>query len=257
MRVYGEQLESIEEMDGILHQKYIPNIPMARQRMCDIIPEELREQAFHYIHSHPASGHFGKIGTSTRAAQKFWWPGMGADVNRLVSKCEQCLAKLRKTDAKDCTHQPVQNSVRPGQKLNIDLVGPLPIAGAGRFKYIMTLQDSFTRYVESVPIRNKEASTCVNALLEKWISAFGCPEEVHSDQGREFVNNLWEDLCRRLEIGKTMTPPYSPQSNSVERFHRTLNALVRLYLDRDNPEWVHCCPWQYLPITPKFAQQQR
>ena len=141
LRVYGEQLESIEEMDGILYHKYIPNIPMARQRMRAIIPEELREQAFHYIHTHPASGHFGKIGTSTRAAQKFWWPGMGADVNRLVSKCEQCLAKLRKTDAKDCTHQPVQNSVRPGQKLNIDLVGPLPIAGAGRSKYIMTLQD--------------------------------------------------------------------------------------------------------------------
>ena len=120
---------------------------------------------------------------------------MGADVNRIVRKCEQCLAKLRKADAKDCTHQPVQNSVRPGQKINIYLDRPLPIAGAGRFKYIMTLQDSFTCYVAAVPIRNKEVSTCANALLEKWISAFRCPEEVHSDQGREFVNNLWEDLC--------------------------------------------------------------
>ena len=65
LRVYGEQLASIEVVDGILYQKYIPNIPMAKQRMRAIIPEELREQAFHYIHSHPASGHFGKIGTST------------------------------------------------------------------------------------------------------------------------------------------------------------------------------------------------
>ena len=69
LRVYGEQLESIEEMDGILYQKYVPNFPMARQKMHAIIPEELREQAFHYIHSHPASGHCGKIGNSTRAAQ--------------------------------------------------------------------------------------------------------------------------------------------------------------------------------------------
>ena len=31
LRVYGEQLEFIEEMDGILYKKYIPNIPMAKQ----------------------------------------------------------------------------------------------------------------------------------------------------------------------------------------------------------------------------------
>ena len=252
-RVYASHLSSLEEIDGILYQKYTPNIPMAKQIRRPIIPEELREQAFYYSHAHPASGHFGKIGTSTRAAQKFWWPGMGSDINRLVSRCEQCLAKLRKTNAKDCTHQPVQSSMRPGQKLNIDLVGPLPIAGAGRYKYIMTLQDSFTRYVAAVPIRNKEAVTCVEAMMEKWISAFGCPEEVHSDQGREFVNQLWGDLCRRLEIKKTTTPPYSPQSNSVERFHRTLNALFRVYLDRDDPEWVHCLPMAILAYNSKVC----
>ena len=253
LRTYGHQLESIEEIDGILYQKYMPNVPMARQRMRAIIPEELREQAFFYCHIHPASGHFGQIGTSQKAAQKFWWPGMGGDINRLVRNCQQCPAKLRKTDAKDCTHQPVQNSTRPGQKLNIDLVGPLPVTGAGRYKYIMTLQDSFTRYVAAVPIRNKEAITCVEALIDKWVSAFGCPEEIHSDQGREFVNNLWEDMCRRLEIKKTTTPPYSPQSNSVERFHRTLNALFRVYLDREDPEWVHCLPMAILAYNSKVC----
>ena len=129
LRTYGQQLESIEKVDEILYQKYMPNVPMARQRFRAIVPEELREQAFFYCHSHPASGHFGQIGTSQRAAQKFWWPGMGGDINRLVRECQQCLAKMRKTDAKDCTHQPVQNSTQPGQKLNIDLLGPIPLAG--------------------------------------------------------------------------------------------------------------------------------
>ena len=60
MWVYGERSESIEEMDGILNHNYIANIPMAKQRMHAINPEELREQGFHYTHSHPESGHFGK-----------------------------------------------------------------------------------------------------------------------------------------------------------------------------------------------------
>ena len=73
----------------------------------------------------------------------------------------------------------------------------------------MTPQDSFTWYVAAIPIRNKEATMCVDALIEKWISPLGCPEEVHSDQGKEFVNNLWGDSCQRLEVVKTMTLPYS------------------------------------------------
>ena len=42
LRIYAEQVDSFEEINGIWYQKYIPNVPMARQRMRAIIPEELR-----------------------------------------------------------------------------------------------------------------------------------------------------------------------------------------------------------------------
>ena len=115
----------------------------------------------------------------------------------------------------------------------------------------MTMQDSFTCYMAAVPPRNKEAVTCAEALIERWVGPFGCPKSIHSDQGREFTNKLWEDLCRALEIRKTKTPPYSPQSNSVERFHRTLNTLFRLYLERDDPEWFHVLPMAVLAYNSK------
>ena len=164
---------------------------------------------------------------------------MGAELRRRVDKCQEFLAKFQKFNAKDSEHKPVQNSNRPGKKLFINLVGPLPLTQTGAYKYVMTMQDSFTRYVAAVPLRNKEAVTCAEALIERWVGPFGCPESIHSDQGREFTNKLWEDLCRGLEIRKTKTPPYSPQSHSVERFHRTLNPLFRLYLERDDPEGFH------------------
>ena len=68
---------------------------MARQRMRAIILEELREHAFFFSHSYP-SGHFGKIGTSHQAAQRFWKPEMNGDINRWVNKCQECLAKIEK-----------------------------------------------------------------------------------------------------------------------------------------------------------------
>ena len=251
LRTYAHNIESLVEEDGTLYQKYTPNRPMDKQRLRVVVPEELREQVFYYSHVHPAAGHFGHKGTSTRAAQRFWWPGMGAELRRRVDKCQDCLAKFQKINAKDAEHKPVQISNRPGEKLYVDLVGPLPIATTGPYKYVMTMQDSFTRYVAAVPIRNKEAATCADALIERWVGPFGCPESIHSDQGREFVNSLWTDLCRGLEIRKTQTPPYSPQSNTVERFHRTLNTLFRLYLERDDPEWFHVLPMAVLAYNSK------
>ena len=84
---------------------------------------------------------------------------MGAELRRRVDKCQGCVAKIRSVNAKDAKHDPVQNSNRPGEKLYIDLVGPLPVTPTRTYKYVMTIQDSFTRYVMATPLRNKEAET--------------------------------------------------------------------------------------------------
>ena len=137
LHTYAHHLDSIEEKEGTLYQKYISNRPMDRQKLRAIIPEGLRDQVFYFSHIHPAAGHFGHRGTSTRAAQRFWWPGMGAELRRRVDRCQDCLAKVQKVNAKDSKHQPVQ-------KLYIDLVGPLPVTPTGAYRYVLTLQDGFT-----------------------------------------------------------------------------------------------------------------
>ncbi len=129
----------------------------------------------------------------------------------------------------------------------MDLVGPLPETQAGH-KYILTMMDGFSRYVSATTIPCKEASVVANQLLEHWICQFGTPVRIHTDQGREFCNMIWEQLMDRLQICKTETPPYNPQSNSVERFHKTLNQLLRVYMDRHNDRWdqiIHLATFAY------------
>ena len=103
LRTYAHNLGSLVEKEGTLYQKYTPNRPMNRQKLRAVVPEELRDQVFYFSHVHPAAGHFGQKGTSTRAAERFWWPGMGAELRRRVDKCQDCLAKLRKDSCKGCT----------------------------------------------------------------------------------------------------------------------------------------------------------
>ena len=76
-----------------------------------------------------------------------------------------------------------------------------------------------------------------NAILEEWITRYGCPASLITDQGTEFVNSVWSQLMDRLEIQKKVLPTYNPQSNLVERWHRTLNAILRCYLNRNDKSW--------------------
>ena len=142
---------------------------------------------------------------------------MTVDLKAKVGLCEACcLAKRRKHDVKATTHQPSKNGFI-GETLYVDLVGPLPQTAEGS-RYILTCEDGFSRFVSAYPIENKEAVTVAKVLLEKYLVTFGFPTRIHSDNGKEFCNKVWDELMDRLQIRKTTTPVYNANSKPVERF---------------------------------------
>jgi hypothetical protein len=116
------------------------------------------------------------------------------------------------------------------QRVGVDILGPLPPTADGN-KYILVFSDYFTKWVEAIPIKNQEATTIADALLE-FITRFGIPGEIHSDQGRQFISRIFDQVCARLGIVKTRTAPYHPQSDGmVERFNRTLLSALSKCVD--------------------------
>ena len=53
----------------------------------------------------------------------------------------------------------------------------------------------------------KEADTVARGLISEHFSVFGLPNQIHSDNGAEFVNKLWTELFSELKILHTRTPP--------------------------------------------------
>ncbi|GFW68511.1 retrovirus-related Pol polyprotein from transposon 412 [Trichonephila clavipes] len=67
--------------------------------------------------------------------------------------------------------------------------------------------DYFTKWPEVYPIPDQEAPTVAEAVVQHWISRYGVPLQLHSDQGRNFVSAVLKGVCELLGIDKTKTTP--------------------------------------------------
>lgn len=201
------------------------------------LPTEFRTLAFHSVHdlSHP-----GIKATKHLIKQKFFWPDMDRDVARWARSCIHC----QKVKVTRHTVSGVGQFERPErfQHLHIDIVGPLPTSSDG-FRYCVTMIDRSTGWPEAYPVQNITAETVARVVFEGWISRFGCPSKLTSDQGRQFESDLFSQLMKYLGIHKLRTTPYHPQSNGmVERWHRALKVALMARLKCNTSSWVDELP---------------
>ena len=97
-------------------------------------------------------------------------------------------------------------------------------------QYVLVMVDHFLRWTEACPLPNKMALAVADAFFQQIVCRFGMPAVIHSDQGREFENNLMQELCLLCGAHKTRTTPYHPASDGlVERFNRTLLMMLAMF----------------------------
>ena len=149
------------------------------------------EEVFKICHEGVAGGHRGVAGTLDKFPRTFFAMSAHEKIWRLVDRCNTCLAKERSIQAKRGPHVP--SSVRiVGEKIFIDLVSMSETMRKNR--YMLTVQDGFTKFASAYPICNKEAGTVARVLIHEHFSVFGLPNQIHSDNEAEFVNKLWTEL---------------------------------------------------------------
>ena len=122
-------------------------------------------------------------------------------------------------------------------------MGPFVSSKSGE-QYILSIIDSFIKYLILVPLKDNTASTVSKALYERVVGYFGCPRKLLSDRGKEFTGRIWTDLMDILGVQQVLTSPYYPQGNGiVERSHRTIRNLLRAHLSsEDDDNWVDLLP---------------
>lgn len=190
------------------------------------IPVSLREKVFHQIHdpAHPS----GKV-TDRMIRQRYVWPDMHRDIGKWCKNCIDCQQSKISRHVKVL---PEHFSAPDGRfdQVHIDIVGPLP-ASEG-YCYCLTMIDRFSRWPEAVPIKDTSAQTIARAFFDSWISRYGTPKVLTSDQGAQFESRIFSALLSLIGCQRIRTTPYHPKSNGmIERWHRVLKAAIMCHAD--------------------------
>ncbi|KAJ3666393.1 hypothetical protein Zmor_001836 [Zophobas morio] len=199
----------------------------------DQIPVILKE-----YHDNPSAGHPGYQRTLNKIKYKYKWKNMKDDIKRYVKQCDLC--QRNKTERKVRRHpmEITTTSTLPFERIALDIVGPLPITETGK-KYILTLQDDLTKYSLAFPIKNHEATTIANKLVNHFICKFGIPKQILTDRGQDFSSLLLKEVARLFSVlSKYKHPLIIPQTNgALERSHATLADYLKHYVSDKQTDW--------------------
>ena len=110
------------------------------------------------------------------------------DIDLNIQSCATCQRVNKRIETSAHSLHPIQVH-SPWHRIGIDLIGPLPRTSSGN-SYIVTCSDYFTKWPEAEAIPDKSAAT-VAKFLYKLITRHGSTVIIQSDQGREFVNQVY------------------------------------------------------------------
>lgn len=122
----------------------------------------------------------------------------------------------------------------PMQLWQMDIVGGVmlvdPLTGELSEVKVVTGVDDHSRYCVIASVVERATGRAVCAAFARALQVFGVPEEVLTDNGKQFTDRfgqggevLFDRICRENGIAHRLTQPASPTTTGkVERFHQTL-----------------------------------
>ena len=205
-----------------------------------VLPLNLFKYVMESIHIYLS--HIGRDKSMYLISQKYHRPGLKRLISKYVNNCQIC---QNKSGNRKRRLAEVQRIEPPNDRLecfSIDCVGPL-ISSQRRNKYIITMMDLFSRWVELVPVPNIKAETVAEKMLIHLFARFGIPVRIHSDNAQNFHSKLMKSICSVLNIKRTFTSALSPLSNgALEKFHLFLGNALKCTVSNNGRDWDQRLP---------------
>jgi transposase InsO family protein len=121
-------------------------------------------------------------------------------------------------------------------RVGIDLIEAMTDSVHGN-TYALVLVDYATRFPDVLPLPSKDAKTVAAGLMTMF-TRWEYPKEVLSDQGSQFLSQLFADLFYNAGIAHLVATEYAPSTNGlVERFNKTLKMMIMKFAEGHKENW--------------------
>lgn len=201
-----------------------------------VVPKSLEKEIMKRVHS---NGHFAKIKMKELLARDYYIRDIDKKIEEFLRSCIPCLMAMRKEGKQEGWLNPIEKESIPFDTLHIDHIGPLTETKK-LYNYILTVIDSFTKFVWLFPTKSTSSKETLNKLrIHQQI--FGNPRRIVSDRGTAFTSNEFEDYCKEENIQHVRITTGLPRGNGqVERVHRVLiPALTKLCIENPTLWYRH------------------
>ena len=196
-----------------------------------VVPRKYRTLALEVLHDQ--FGHLGIDRTTVLATGRFYWPHMTEEIRKYIQSCERCIRFKQRSE--NAPLKPLKAS-HPLKLVHMDF---LRIGGKeDKNANVLVITDHFTRYAQAYITSNQQASTAAKVFIDKFVTNYGFPEKILTDQAQVFNGTLYEAMCKEAKIKKVRTTPYRPQTNGqCERFNRTLMTMLGALPQDEKVNW--------------------
>lgn len=198
-----------------------------------VVPSSLRKLVLRNLHS----AHQGVAGMLARAETIVFWPGITHDVQRTRDGCYSC-----NTNAPSQAKTPAEELRLPSMPFQQVFADFFTFGG----RHYLIVGDRLSGWPEiyMTPVGTQYAgSKGLVRCLRSFFATFGCPEELSSDGGPEFIADNTQKFLHEWNVSHRVSSAYHAQSNgraevAVKSAKRLLRSNVGPDGTLDNNEFL-------------------
>ena len=149
-----------------------------------VVPRKYRLLALELLHDQ--FGHLGIDRTTVLAIGRFYWPHMAEEIRKYIQNCERRLRFKQKSE--NTPLKPLLASY-PLELVHMDF---LRIGGKeDKNANVLVITDHFTRYAQAYVTGNQQATTAAKVFIDKFVTNYGFPVKILTDQAQAFNGKLY------------------------------------------------------------------
>ena len=113
----------------------------------------------------------------------------------------------------------------------MDFIGQINPPSSKGHRFVLVATDYFTKWTESVPLKNMTHKEIIEFITEHIIHRFGIPQTLATDQGTSFISKEVRAFDESYKIKLLNSSPYYAQAKGQAESSNKI--LIKLYQKED------------------------